>query len=86
MEHGDSLKIIIVGSVRLQVIADDKERTITLTDVYLVPQLARNFVSYGKLEQKRFMILYSESSRSLVRRSDGAIAFYVSMQTNVLYV
>ena len=71
---------------RLRVIANGEDRTITLTDVYLAPQLARNIVSYEKLEHKGFGLVYRGSGRSLVRRSDGEIAFDVSMQTNVLYV
>lgn len=39
MADGESVKISSVGSVRLQVITDGKERTITLTNVYLAPQL-----------------------------------------------
>ena len=63
-----------------------EDRTITLNDVYLEPQLARNIVSYDKLKQKGFGLVYRASDLSIVRRSDGEIAFDVSMQMNVLYV
>uniref|UniRef100_A0AAV1VAX2 Retrovirus-related Pol polyprotein from transposon TNT 1-94-like beta-barrel domain-containing protein n=1 Tax=Peronospora matthiolae TaxID=2874970 RepID=A0AAV1VAX2_9STRA len=86
MADGDSLKITIVGSVLLRVIANGKDRMITLTDIYLAPQLARNIVSYGKLEHIGFGLVYRGSGRYLVRRIEWEIAFDVSMHTNVLYV
>ena len=46
---GKSLKMTKCGSVSLIVIANGKEKSITLTALYLAPQLARNTISYGKL-------------------------------------
>ena len=57
-----------------------------LTDVYLEPRLAKNIVSYGKLEIKGFALFYDGEKRALARRSDAVIAFDVVMQSNMLYV
>ena len=57
-----------------------------LTEVYLAPGLAKNIVSYGKLEKKGFALAYDGERRTLPRRSDGLIAFDVAMERNVLYV
>ena len=62
------------------------ESTVMLTDVYLAPRLAKNIVSYGKLERKGFTLVYDGEKRALARRSDGVIAFDASMASNVLYV
>ncbi|CAH0519357.1 unnamed protein product [Peronospora belbahrii] len=86
MADGESLKLTKHGSVRLAVIANGEEKTIKLPDVYLASQLTRHIISYGILEEKGFGLVYNGSSRALVRRSDNAITFDVSMHTNVLYV
>ena len=46
MADGEFLKITHVISVRLRVFANGKDQTITPTDVYLAPQLARNIVYF----------------------------------------
>ena len=75
-----------VGSVRLKVFARGAETTVTLTEVYLAPRLSKDIVSYGKLQSRGFALVYDGDKRSLARRSDGAIAFDVAIDSNVLHV
>ena len=56
------------------------------TDFYLVPRLANNIISYGKLEQKGSALVYDEDKRSLTRSSDGRVAFEVAIESSVSYV
>lgn len=56
--------------------------TVTLTEVYLAPRLAKDIVSYGKLESKGFELVYDGNKRALARRSDGTVA----IDSNVLYI
>ena len=49
--NGDALELMQVESVRLRVMAGGVERVVTLTDVFLAPQLLCNIMSFGKLEQ-----------------------------------
>ena len=71
-----------VGSVRLEDLAHGRKMTVTLTEVYLEPRLAKNIVSYGKLESKGFALVYDGNKRALARRSVGTFA----IDSNVLYV
>ena len=64
MADGKALELTQVGSVQLQVVAGGKDRTVTLTDVYLAPQLARNIISYGQLILKGFGLVYKGAERS----------------------
>ena len=86
MADGESLHLMRVGSVRLEVLARGAEAVVTLTDVYLAPRLAKNIVSYGKLANKGFALVHSGDRRSLARCSDGAVVFDVTIDSNVLYV
>ena len=55
MADGESLRLMRVGSVRLEVLArceDDCD-----VEVYLVSRLAKNIVSYGELEGNRFVLM-----------------------------
>ena len=86
MADGETLSLSRVGSVRLCVMAGGKERTVKLTDVYLATELERNIISYGKLELKGFGLVYDGASRALAKRSNGEVAFDLTMENNVLYV
>uniref|UniRef100_A0AAV1SZX3 Retrovirus-related Pol polyprotein from transposon TNT 1-94-like beta-barrel domain-containing protein n=1 Tax=Peronospora matthiolae TaxID=2874970 RepID=A0AAV1SZX3_9STRA len=86
MADGESLHLTRVDSVRLEVLARGAEAVGTLTDVYLVPRLAKNIVSYGKLANKGLDLVHSSDRRSLARCRDGAVAFDVTNDSNVLYV
>uniref|UniRef100_A0AAV1UMW7 Uncharacterized protein n=1 Tax=Peronospora matthiolae TaxID=2874970 RepID=A0AAV1UMW7_9STRA len=86
MADGESLRLTRVGSVRLEVLARGLKVTVTLTKVYLAPRLAKNIVSYGKLERKGFALVYDGNKRALARRSDGTVVFDVAIDSNVLYV
>ena len=87
MADGESLHLMRVGSVRLEVLARGAEAFVTLTDVYLAPRLAKNIESYGKLEGKGFALVHDgESARSLAWRSDGAVAFNAAIYSNVMYI
>ena len=82
MADGELLRLTRVGSVRLKVLARGMKMTATLTEVYLVPRLAKKIISYGKLERKGFALLYNGKKRALARRSDGTVA----INSTVLYV
>ena len=82
MADGELLRLTRVGSVRLKVLARGMKMTATLTEVYLVPRLAKKIISYGKLESKGFALVYDGNKRALARRSDGTFAIV----GNVLYV
>ena len=86
MANGDALELTQVGSVRLRIMAEDVERVVTLTDVSLALQLSCNIMSFGNLEQKGFKLSYRSGARSVVRRSDGAVAFDITTKNNVLFV
>lgn len=85
MADGETLSLSRVGSVRLCVLAGGKERTVKLTDVYLATELERNIVSYGKLELKGPGLVYDGTTRALDNRSNGEVAFDLTMENNVLY-
>uniref|UniRef100_A0AAV1T9S2 Uncharacterized protein n=1 Tax=Peronospora matthiolae TaxID=2874970 RepID=A0AAV1T9S2_9STRA len=86
MADGESLHLTRVCSVRLEVLARGAEAVVTLTGEYLAPRLAKNIVSYGKLANKGFALVHSGERRSLARCRDGAVAFDVTIDSNVLYV
>ena len=86
MENGDTLELTKLGSVQLHVIAAGVKKTVTLTDVYMAPQLTCNIVSFEELEQKGLGLVYNDGARSLARRSDGEVAFDVTTKNNVLFV
>uniref|UniRef100_A0AAV1UBX1 CCHC-type domain-containing protein n=1 Tax=Peronospora matthiolae TaxID=2874970 RepID=A0AAV1UBX1_9STRA len=86
MADGESLHLTRVGSVRLEVLARGAGAVVTLTDVYLAPRLAKTIVSYGKLANKGFALVHSGKRRLLARCRDGAVAFDVTIDSNVLYV
>uniref|UniRef100_A0AAV1V3T6 CCHC-type domain-containing protein n=1 Tax=Peronospora matthiolae TaxID=2874970 RepID=A0AAV1V3T6_9STRA len=75
-----------VGSVRLSVAANGQEKTDKLTNVYYSPSLARNIISCGKIDQKGYSLKYPNGKRSVARRSDGQVAFDVTMENSVLIV
>ena len=50
MADSESPNLTQVGNVRLKVIARGLDSTVMLTDVYLVPRLAKNIIFYDKLE------------------------------------
>ena len=54
--------------------------------VFLAPRLTKNIVLYGKLESKRFALVYNGNKRVLARRRDGTVVFDVAINNNVLYV
>ena len=43
----------------------------------------KNFVLYGKLERKGFATVYDGVKRALARCTDGAVAFDVTIDSNV---
>lgn len=86
LADGETIRLSRVGNVVLRVLAKGKQQTVTLTEVFLAPELARNIMSYGKLERKGFGLVYDGTTRSLARRRNGEVAFDVLMKFNVLYV
>ena len=77
MADGETIKLTQVGSVVLTVLARGQQQDVTLTDVYLAPELSRNIMSYGKLEIKGFGLVY-EASRACWH--DAAMAKSRSMR------
>ena len=59
MANGYSLELIQVKSVRLHVIADGVEQVMTLSGVFLSPQLACNTISLGTIKKKGFELSYN---------------------------
>ena len=55
---GKNLQLSMVGSVILRVMALGKPCIVRITDVYNAPMLARNILSYEKLELKGCGLLY----------------------------
>uniref|UniRef100_A0AAV1UIM3 Uncharacterized protein n=1 Tax=Peronospora matthiolae TaxID=2874970 RepID=A0AAV1UIM3_9STRA len=68
MANGVSLQLTRCGSLRLNIIATGAAVTVTLTDVYLAPILAKNIISYENIERKGFALVCDEDKRSLTRR------------------
>ena len=83
---GETVRLSRVGNVVLTVLAKGRQKNVTLTDVFLAPELVRNIMSYGKLERKGFDLDYDGTTRGLARRRVGEVAFDVMMRYNVLYV
>ena len=86
MADGQVLSLTRVGCVFLDVWVNGKAGNVKITDVYLAPRLARNILSYVRLERKGYQICYDGAKRVLSRRSDGRAVFDVLMDNNVLYV
>lgn len=86
LAEGEVIKLSRVRSVVLPVKAKEHEQDVTLTKVYLAPELSRNIMSYGKLEIKGFGLVYDGTTHTLARRSNGEFVFDIKMESNVLYV
>ena len=80
MNDGEVIKLSRVGSVVLTVTAKGRERDVTMTDVYLAPELSKNIMSYGKLGRKGFGIVYYDTTRALARRSNGEFVLDIKMK------
>ncbi|CAH0483070.1 unnamed protein product [Peronospora belbahrii] len=74
------------GDVRLFVIADGKKSTVLLMNVYFASSVARNIVSYGKLDTSGYTLLYLNGKRVVARRSDVLAVFDVVIQNSSLVV
>ena len=72
--------------MRFFVIADGKESTELLTNVYFASRLARNNVSYGKLNTSGYALSYSNAKRIVARRIDALAVFDVVIRNSVLVV
>ncbi|CAI5725772.1 unnamed protein product [Peronospora destructor] len=67
LADGEVIKLSRVGSVVLTVMVKGHQRDVTLTEVYLAPELSQNIMSYGKLERKGFGLVYDGTTRALAR-------------------
>ena len=74
-----------VVKVRLQALPRGIKMNVTLTEVYLALRLAKNIVSYGKMEIKGFALVDDGEKRALSRRRDGTVMFDVAINRKVLY-
>ncbi|CAI5704015.1 unnamed protein product [Peronospora effusa] len=81
---GKTLRLTMVGSVVLHVMAYGRSSVIWLTDVYYSPLITRNIVSYGKPELKEYGIKYKDNRRALISLTTGNCVFDVAMCNNVL--
>uniref|UniRef100_A0AAV1UNA8 CCHC-type domain-containing protein n=1 Tax=Peronospora matthiolae TaxID=2874970 RepID=A0AAV1UNA8_9STRA len=86
LADGETVRLSRVGNVVLTVQAKGRQRNVTLKDVFLAAELARNIMSYGKLKRKGFGFVYDGTTRGLARRRDGEVTFDVMMRYKVLYV
>ena len=86
LADSETVRLSRVGNVVMTVLAKGRQKSVTLTDVFLAPELVRNIMSYGKLERKGFDLDYDGTTRGLARRRVGEVAFDVMMRYNVLYV
>ena len=83
---GKTLQLSMVVSVMLRVMAVSKPCIVRITDVYYAPMLARNILSYGKLELKGCGLVYENGQRTIRSFSTGGVIFDIAMQNNVLIV
>ena len=68
-------------------VTEGHQLKVTLSEVYLAPQLLRIIISYGKLELNGFFGLdHNGANRVLARRRNGETVFDISMKSNILYV
>ena len=74
-----------VVKVRLQALPRGIKMNVTLTEVYLALRLAKNIVSYGKMEIKGFALVDDGEKRALSRRRDGTFMIDVAINRKVLY-
>ncbi|CAI5739083.1 unnamed protein product [Peronospora destructor] len=79
-----TLRLIMVGSVVLHVMAYGTASVIRLTDVYYSPLITRNIVPCGKLELKGYGLKYKDNCRALISLTTGNCVFDVAMCNNVL--
>lgn len=86
LADGDALRVTKKGSMLLHVTAGGEQRNVRLTDLYYAPGLARNIISYGRLEHKGFVLGYKKEQRVVYERRSGQAAFDVQMDNNILVV
>ena len=62
-----------VGSVVLTAMAMGKNKTVTLTEVFITPEIVRKIIAYGKIYRKGFGLVFTVgdalSSETQGRRS-----------------
>lgn len=58
LPDGQSLRVTKVEYVLLQITVAGTACIVYLTDVHLAPSVMRNIISYGKLENKGFKLMY----------------------------
>ena len=64
LADGETVGLSRVGNVVLTVLAKGRHTNVTLTDVFLATELARNIMSYGKLERKGFGPMFTMERRA----------------------
>ena len=67
MTNEEAIKLSRVGIVAMTVMVIGQQQDVTLTEVYLSPDLSRNIMSYGKLERKGFVLVLNGNKRALAR-------------------
>ena len=85
MADGDTLRLTHFGSVDIMILARGAEATVTLTEVYLEPR-PKNERRFLLKAGKKDSLSCTTSTSALAGRSEGAVAFDVAINNNVLYI
>ncbi|KAE9281459.1 hypothetical protein PR003_g27672, partial [Phytophthora rubi] len=83
---GQSMSVTKKGSIVFRAAVDGTEHDVVISNVYFGERLAQNLLSYCKLEEKGFALVYKGKRRYLARVADGARVFEVEKMNGVLVV
>ncbi|EGZ24414.1 hypothetical protein PHYSODRAFT_486533, partial [Phytophthora sojae] len=68
---GQSMSVTKKGSIVLRAAVDGTEHDVVISNVYFGDRLAQNLLSYCKIEEKGFILVYKGKRRYLARVADG---------------
>uniref|UniRef100_A0AAV1T0X6 CCHC-type domain-containing protein n=1 Tax=Peronospora matthiolae TaxID=2874970 RepID=A0AAV1T0X6_9STRA len=86
LDSGSSRHLVNDESLLLKSTACSHEIAMADGESLHLTRVGSNIVSNGKLANKGFALVHSGDRRSLARCRDGAVAFDVTIDSNVLYV
>ena len=86
LADGSPMMTSVKGNVMLRIAIGNQLHDIQLTDVHYAPSLARNIISYGKLENKGCVLRHNGRQRQVVVKKTGQVVFPVHLANNVLTV
>ena len=67
LADSETVRLSRVGNVVMTVLAKGRQKNVTLTNIFFASELARNIMSYDKLERKGFGLFYDGTTRGLAR-------------------